>query len=1021
LDILSCTHKFSIIKRIFFLVIAPLLIIAGCSLQKKSGVNRVLQNITAHYNLLFNANELLKQKQLDYAAGHVDNYQQMLAVYPDTIGQTDATDKEIEDAITKANKIINEKEQSKYLGDAYLVIGKANYLAGNYYNAVEFFNYVIRSFPKRADLKQEALVWKARGLLYQHNTEEAETALDTAFANINKKKRNPVNIYATRLQYDIDVQDYDDAEEMAKKAIATVKQKQLKLRWTYILGQLQELNNKNSDAIISYTRIVKSNAPFDMAFNASLNRIRIQDMRNGVKQDRVAVLLKLLKDNNNADFHDQIYYQVAEIYRAGNDLPKAFKYYNLSIRNSTKNQTQKGLSYLSIADIKFKNEADYVTAKNYYDSVLTNLPPYYPGYKQIKLKSNNLQLLVDQLKIIAFEDTLQMLAKLDEDARQGKIDALVTAEIQRGQTVANNTAQATLGGGNAAPTVPGQVTASTGSNFYFYNNTAVSKGFNDFKVKWGSRKLEDNWRTSQRIITNAAAVVPSGVAGIDPDAVPGSNSPKNDLVAPAAAYRQSLMQNLPLTPPLMVQSNQRIYAAYLEIANFYRDILDDKNESIANYLLLLSRYPNNEGNAAVYYNLYRLYFDSNKQLSDTYKNKLLSAFPGSIFAKVILDPNYADKLNDKDTQIKMAYNNLFSLYQRKKFGEVAKGADSLQAIFPDHVLVPQLRYLGAIAAGHQQKLEPFELSLQDITKTYPQDKLITPLVQQHLEYINANRLQLAAMPVVLTNDDEGELIFSSPIVNKKETPYNRNRTAPVYVAQTRTEPIAQKPVTHAPVAQQPIVTPPVVAKANQPVIPAVQPAVVKKDSVAVAVVPPAVQIPNATPPKRDTVIAQLPTPIQKEPEVVAATPPAVIAQAPTQPDPEVVVTAPPAKPKFVSNLFNERDSNNYYFVLNVSTGTQDLSSSRFGIGQFNRVTYKLNSVTHRLKFAGPNNQLIFVGRFTSLAGAKAYAKAIAPLLPEIMKVAKDKYSFFIITQENLNKLADKNLLDSYINYYEQTF
>jgi tetratricopeptide (TPR) repeat protein len=980
-DILSYTHKFTVIKRIIFLLIAPLLIVAGCSLQKKSTVNRVLQNLTAHYNLLFNANELLNQKQLDYATGFVDDYQQMLAVYPDTIGQTDAVDKDIEDAIAKANKIVSEKEQSKYLGDAYLVIGKANFLAAKYFNAVEFFNYVIRSFPKRADLKQEALTWKARALLYQNYTAEAAIALDSAFANINIKKRNPANIYAAQLQYYINVQEYEGAEEMAKKAIATVKQNQLKLRWTYILGQLQELNNKNADAIASYTRIVKSNAPFDMAFNASLNRIRIQDMRNGVKQDRVALLLKLLKDNNNADFHDQIYYQVAEIYRAAHDLPRALQYYNLSIKSSTKNRTQKGLSYLSIADIKFKNEADYVTAKNYYDSVLTNLSPYYPGYRQIKLKSNNLQLLVDQLRVIAFEDTLQMLAKLDEDARLVKIDALVNAEIQRGQTVVNNSAPANVGGGSGAATGPGTVTASTGSNFYFYNNTAVSKGFNDFKVRWGNRKLEDNWRTSQRTLTTVTAVLPSGVAGNDPDLVPG-NSPKNDLVAPAAAYRQSLMQSLPLTQPLLAQSNQRIYAAYLDMANFYRDILDDKNEAVANYLLLLNRYPDNEGNAAVYYNLYRLYFDSSKQLSDTYKSKLLSAFPQSIFAKIILDPDYANKLNDKDAQFKTAYNNLFDLYQRKKFDKVITGADSLQAIYQDNTLVPQLRYLRAIAAGHQQRLEPFEQSLQDIAKTYPQDKLITPLVQQHIEYINANRLQLAAMAVVLTNDDEDEQIFSSPIANKKETPYNRNRTAPV-VAQTRTEPIAQKN----------IVTPP--TKTTLPVQQPAAPVAVKKDSLAAVTAPPGVQAPVVNQPTRDSVVTQ-------------------VSQ-------QQVTTAAPAKPKFVSNLFNERDSTNYYFVLNVSTGTQDLSSSRFGIGQFNRVTYKLNSIVHRLKFAGPNNQLIFVGRFTSLAGARAYTKAISPLLPDIMKVAKDKYSFFIITQENLNKLADKNLLDSYINYYEQTF
>jgi len=68
-----------------------------------------------------------------------------------------------------------------------------------------------------------------------------------------------------------------------------------------------------------------------------------------------------------------------------------------------------------------------------------------------------------------------------------------------------------------------------------------------------------------------------------------------------------------------------------------------------------------------------------------------------------------------------------------------------------------------------------------------------------------------------------------------------------------------------------------------------------------------------------------------------------------------------------------------------------------------------------------DNQLIYVGRFLSLEGVKDYARQIIPLLPDIMKVPKDKYSFFIITQENLNKLADKKTLDSYIDYYQKNY
>ena len=108
-------------------------------------------------------------------------------------------------------------------------------------------------------------------------------------------------------------------------------------------------------------------------------------------------------------------------------------------------------------------------------------------------------------------------------------------------------------------------------------------------------------------------------------------------------------------------------------------------------------------------------------------------------------------------------------------------------------------------------------------------------------------------------------------------------------------------------------------------------------------------------------------------------------------------------------------------MVNVSSGTTNLAPSRFGIGQFNRTTYSGDNIRHELKDAGPNNQLIYVGRFYSLNAAKQYARAIIPLMPQIMKVPADKYMFFIITRENLDKLADKKTLDSYIDFYQKNY
>jgi len=894
-----------------------------------------MQNLTAHYNILFNAKEILRLKQVSYETSFIDNYNEILSVYQDTTAQSSTPDKDLELAITKANTIISIKEQSHYLGDAYLVLGKANYLERNYYNAVEYFSYVIRSFPKRKDLLQEAQVWKTRTLMYLDKLPEAKPVIDSAILNINPKKRVFADIYATKLQYDINVQDYADGEEMAKQAVHYCKDRVQRLRWTFILAQLQELNNKTKEAFKNYSQIAKSNALFEMAFNASLNLVRIEDTQNGIKINRIDRLLSLLKNPNDKEFKDQIYYQVAQIYFADKNVDEAIKYYKLSIRASIKNQNQKGLSYLRLAEIYFKNKADYLTSKKYYDSTLTTLPVSYPGYQAIQKKGNNLQLLADRLQIITREDTLQALARMDEKTRSALIDKMVNDRILQQQAIANAAA------GSGAPGSSGsQANSFSGGSFYFDNANAVGQGYTDFKKTWGNRKLEDDWRRSSRSgsdITNNSA---NSTQGNDPDA-PINQAQNKKNTATAGNYRKELIQGLPLTPDLLAQSNLRIYNAYVDIGNFYRDILEDKQEAIATFELILRRFPNDPNKPAIYYNLYRLYSDLDQSKSDFYKNKLLKEYPETPFAKIIADPEYAKKLEDANAEFTDAYNVVFDLYAHKQYSEVIECVPELLKQYPGNRLAAQLYYLQTIAAGHSEKAGPFRDSLQQIAKKFPNDRLITPLVNQQLAYIDSNKTEMLARNVVLADEDPHEVPFTLAQDLQKKAAYRRPPRAGG-------------------------ITPPANVKA------------VEKKQVA------------STPPAQPSKVSQ-----------------------PNQP----AVNTPDAAP----SIFSMGDSTNYYFVVNVSSGTTNLSSSRFGIGQFDRANYAGKGIKHQLMGIEADNQLIYVGRFLSLDGVKNYARQIIPLLPDIMKVPKDKYSFFIITQENLNKLADKKTLDSYIDYYQKNY
>jgi tetratricopeptide (TPR) repeat protein len=948
-------HTYTIsVSKLFLLAIV--MVIAGCSLEKKSGLNRSLQNLTAKYNILFNANELLRAKQAAYEEAYVDDYTELLSVYRDTITKSDVPDKELDEVKAKANTIISVKEQSHYLGDAYLLLSKANYLDGNYFDAVEYANYVIRSFGSNADLKQEALVYKARSLLYINQPADAKATLDSALQNINPNKKTTADVYATKLQYDINVQEYTDAEAMAKLAVQYAHSGDQKLRWTFILAQLQELNHNPADAIASYTRVSKSNVEFDMAFNANLNRIRIEDGQSGVKVSRLTRLRSLLKNSNNKDFTDQVYYQIAQLQYNDGEIDNALKSYRMSVNSSTKNQSQKGLSYLRMADVLFKNKADYTGAGKYYDSALVSLSPNYPNYAIIKKKSDNLQILADRLQTISREDTLQMLAKLDEPTRLARIDKMVNAEALKSQPSPVSVAQ---NRGMININQPPQESTPNGDNFYFANSNAISQGFSSFKRVWGNRRLEDNWRRANRassdITQNNSAAIQQIV---DPDNV------ANDVVNNAGPgkiagsnYRQSLIQNLPLTPVLMAQSNKRIFDAYLDIANFYRDVLDDKKEAIAAYELLLSRFPDNDNTPAIYYNLYRLYAETNVPASsDKYKNLLVKNYPQTPFAKTILDPDYSKHLNDENSGFSTLYNKVYDLYAAKQYPQVIAAADALMAQYPNNRLAAQVYYLRAFAAGHQEPLAPFNNDLQQIVTKYPSDKLITPLVNQHLAYIAANQAELAARPIIISDRELNDPQFTLPIVYQQKTEYR--------VKAEKYEPVAdvRKPE-------------------PKPVAPPVKE---EKASAITAITPPP-----------------------------AVTQPAQVITQPTQPAAQPVKEAP--------SIFSMRDSTNYYFVVNVSTGTTNLSSSRFGIGQFNRVNFEGNTIKHQLKSVGADNQLIYVGRFTSLTNVKDYARAIIPLMPDIMKVPKDKYSFFIITQENLDKLADQKTLDNYVDYYQKHY
>lgn len=891
-----------------------------------------MQNLTARYNYIYNSKAILNNHQLELAENYADNYDQILPVYlgPEVSNMQvnpGLNLKPMEDIIKKAQLIILEKSFSNYTDDAYILLGKANFFNGNYFNAAEYFDYITKTYKSNRNNYLEALDWKARSLMQLRRIAEANQVLDTLDSILPKVKvkRQLAGPFATIAQMCIYLNNDTAAISYLKDAISAGGRNQNKIRWTYILAQLYEKQQNYKDAALNYRKVQRSNAPFEMYFNATLNQIKLKTLQNDDKIDKHDQMLALLKDDKNLDYNDQVYFQIAESHAADQEFQEALKYYLLSVQKSNKNQHQKGLSYLRIADLNFKQFKDYLLAKSYYDSTVNTLPKNYPGYDLILKKSLNLKYLTDRYELIALQDSLQAIAKLPEELRKTRIESLANPVITEQSQSSNTLLYPTTQPGNNNTKLQPQ------NSFYFSNPTAISIGFSDFKRKWGNRKLENNWRqsirtsaqeTTQNIANNTIAIP------VNTDST-SLTSNKESLIAEYTAA-------IPLTSVQMAASNQKIVDAYYEIASFYLQELDDAKEAANVYKALLVRFPQNNHLPSIYYSLYLISKPTDPAGSLNFRNLILKDFPNSIYAKSILDPAFSVKQSAAETEANNQYNEIFSLYEKKDFISVILQTNKALSSGNTNALFPQLTYLKAIAIGRTANTNSLLAALNIIIEKFPDDELITPLAKEHIIYIKSHLPEFLKRKIALVDFDPNEPPFSVPV------------------------------------RQASVISP--VVKPEQPVV------------------------------------------VQEKPTTqLTSNQPQKPAETPKTPEPDKAVQT-----IITDGTFNNAVSSTYYFVVHIADATLTLSSSRFGIGQFNRGNYVGSNLKHQLK-EFDNDQLIYVGNFSNFDDVKSYAAGITPQLKQIMKVPVNIYSSFIISKENFDKLTSGELLNKYIEFYQKNY
>lgn len=703
-------------------------VIASCSTKKDSVISRNYHALTTKYNILFNGNNAFDKGIDEINNSYTDDWFLQLPLEPiefeedkiiaptfnNNIGSGFNNDKDkkptttFERAEEKAVKAIQKHgmnidgiERNRQIDNAYLLLGKARYYQQRFIPAVEAFNYVIANYPN-ADLIAETKIWRAKSNIRLDNEETAIESMklllvirDTLEADLPNRIKEQAHT-ALAMAY-VKSDSLQNVKKHLQLATRTLENQAQGARNLFVLGQIYSLEDKKDSANLTYNRLANfKKAPYKYKIHAN-----IELARNTTNDSTSVVVLntlqELIKDRENRPYLDELYYQTAVLQEKNDSIQLAKNNYYNSLRAANAGDKQKTFTYENLGNLAFK-EAEYQNASAYYDSVLQfTKDTLNLRIRRIKRKYKNLASLIKFEDVVQTNDSIVRIATLTKEEQttffENYIEKIKEADEAAAQLRLNQMA--------FANPISGLQPAKKGE-WYFYNSQSLSFGKSEFFKIWGNRRLEDNWRWSEK-----GSI---GIATKDSAAVNKVNI-KYDL----DTYLSTIPKEQSEIDSLIITRNEALY----ELGLIYKEQF--KNLDLAKQRL--ERVNDlNEDEALVLpinWHLYQLYTSlDNETEAEQYKNVILTKYPETKFAQVILNPNVVFSDEVEVNEVERKYKELYYLYKDDKFNEVITQIDAFLPSIPNAALLPKFELLKALAIGKFKTKEEYKAALDYIVVSY---------------------------------------------------------------------------------------------------------------------------------------------------------------------------------------------------------------------------------------------------------------------------------------------------------------
>lgn len=698
------------------------ILLFSCSTKKDTFINRNWHSVTTKYNVLFNGNVAFDEGRKALMNAYIDNYWEILPVermevlddltLPGQGGKNPnfkkAEEKAVK-AIQKHSMDIKGRQRNPQMDEAYLLLGKARYFDQRFIPALEAFNYTIGEYPN-SDKINQAKIWREKTHLRLENEEFAISNLKRLLKFEELSDQEYADANAILGQAYINLKHKDSAVQVMKRAAASTEIREEQGRYNYIIGQLfNDLGYKDS-ANIAFDKVIDLNrkSPRVYMINAEIQKLRNVDLDTVNKEEFFEKLTDLAEDRENRPFLDKIYRQLAEYHLAQDSLELAEEYFNKSLRKVRTDRYLKSLDYENIAALRF-DEANYKAAGKYYDSTLLNLEKNTRKFRRIEKKRANLDDVIAYEDVAKVNDSILQLVNFSEEERtayfQAYIDELKAAEEEQKKLEEQKQAIADNEFASSRDNSKGPRNGS--DEFYFYNQTTVAYGKNEFRKKWGDRALEDNWRLLDK---KTIKKMDDAVA----DAA-GKGSAEKDIYA-VAFYTDKIPTDEKVIDSIGKERN----FAYYQLGLIYKEKFKEYELAAKRLEQLLKNKPEEKLILPSKYNLYKIYVlleQPNK--ADQWKNDILTNHGSSRYAQILRNPQSVIASDENSPE--SLYAKTYKKFTAQEFEAALNDAEKYIRQFTGEPIVPKFEMLKATIVGRLDGYTAYKDALNYVALNYPND------------------------------------------------------------------------------------------------------------------------------------------------------------------------------------------------------------------------------------------------------------------------------------------------------------